>query len=396
MSAVIRYLDSLEEEKTLPGLEELRLENARLKGQLAAEINKTSASRIFLARANPLLLEMQETLHRFDSKEIDFETFRDLMTDVANILGKKYVGEIAILDEQLKKKFSPGREEIAAQMDSSEVDEAGLMESNASLEQLFAEENLHTQFGRQFVHNANVPMTSLMCWLELAASRSAVSPQKVRDEVAAGLGEILMEKTLFGGHMKEEPIEVCRFNPKAALIDVVKDYEKNRCEHEQKLSVQFYGVPDEVMCVPNVVISAVKNFLRNAIHLSSRDRNNPTHITVAVSWDKSDGLTVAVTDTGPGYDPAQQSQLFQFGSQLTNQNGGKKTGHGIGLSSVKNLANSVGGDCDSHSDGFGKGATFWIAVPAPLAAKPKPAMTSSYHFTGLGRDRHSRTYFPVF
>lgn len=80
-------------------------------------------------------------------------------------------------------------------------------------------------------------------------------------------------------------------------------------------------------------------------------------------------VTIAVTDTGAGIDPADLPRLFQPFTQLESAEGNpytrSRSGAGLGLSISRELAHLMGGDITVRST-VGEGSTFtvWLPVPA--------------------------------
>lgn len=80
----------------------------------------------------------------------------------------------------------------------------------------------------------------------------------------------------------------------------------------------------------------------------------------------------SVTDTGIGFNEQEYEQLFRPFSQVraSMAQGGKGTG--LGLSICKALAKAHDGEVDAHSSGRGKGATFWLRIPAVKSPTTSP------------------------
>ena len=84
-----------------------------------------------------------------------------------------------------------------------------------------------------------------------------------------------------------------------------------------------------------------------------------------------DGLSVAVTDHGPGLDPGELDQLFErFYRGRTARH--TSFGTGMGLSIARGLLAAAGGRVWAENVP-GAGARFTIVVPGPV--RPTPATT---------------------
>ncbi|WP_395651203.1 response regulator [Brevundimonas sp.] len=109
--------------------------------------------------------------------------------------------------------------------------------------------------------------------------------------------------------------------------------------------------------------------LRQALHhLIGNAVKFTDHGGVTVLADRIDGdILIAVTDTGPGFDPAAAPRLFDPFVQGDDSISRAHIGAGIGLTLVKRQADLMGGDVviDSRP---GEGATFTLRLPLPLAA----------------------------
>jgi signal transduction histidine kinase/CheY-like chemotaxis protein/2C-methyl-D-erythritol 2,4-cyclodiphosphate synthase len=81
-------------------------------------------------------------------------------------------------------------------------------------------------------------------------------------------------------------------------------------------------------------------------------------------------VTCAVRDSGIGLSEEAMSRLFQSFSQADSSTTRKYGGTGLGLAISKRLSELMGGRMWAHSEGPGKGSTFYVSIVAPVAELP--------------------------
>ncbi|CAN7560806.1 PAS domain S-box protein [Acidovorax sp. LjRoot74] len=123
---------------------------------------------------------------------------------------------------------------------------------------------------------------------------------------------------------------------------------------------------------PNLVGDALRlgqiliNFANNAIKFTESGE-----ISIAVRLLASAGqqvrLRFEVRDTGIGLTEEQMGRLFQSFQQADTSTTRRYGGTGLGLAICKSLAELMGGEVGVESR-FGKGSTFWVAVPLERGA----------------------------
>jgi signal transduction histidine kinase/CheY-like chemotaxis protein len=117
----------------------------------------------------------------------------------------------------------------------------------------------------------------------------------------------------------------------------------------------------------------VTNLLENAV------RFTPAGGRVTVALAERDGCAeLSVTDTGEGIGPDLLPHVFtrfrQGDGSTTRHHGGL----GLGLSIVQHLVRMHGGSVRAESEGAGRGATFYVTLPArPSGAMPVPSAHGS-------------------
>src|SRR5262249_42473019 len=86
--------------------------------------------------------------------------------------------------------------------------------------------------------------------------------------------------------------------------------------------------------------------------------------TVSVNAALTNGtVTIAVTDTGIGIPPEDQSLIFEEFRQSSTDHAGRREGTGLGLALTKKFVALHGGDIWVKSD-VGQGSTFTFTLPA--------------------------------
>jgi len=117
---------------------------------------------------------------------------------------------------------------------------------------------------------------------------------------------------------------------------------------------------------------AVANLLENAVRYARDGGGVGLH-----SGRERDWAWIAVSDDGPGIDPADQDRVFDRFFRVDKSRARSEGGSGLGLSIVRQIARSHGGDVQLRSTP-GEGATFVIWLPLTSAAQPSspPAAAS--------------------
>jgi signal transduction histidine kinase len=125
-----------------------------------------------------------------------------------------------------------------------------------------------------------------------------------------------------------------------------------------------------VACNPGVLTSLVANLARNAIKYIG---DGPVKRVEIRSLDRGALVRFEVEDTGPGLPPDIEHRVFDAyaRSRMTTQ-----PGIGLGLSTVKRLAEAHGGRVGVVSV-TGKGCTFWFELPKPMPTVPLSAQQRS-------------------
>ncbi|MFV0523655.1 MAG: sensor histidine kinase [Acidimicrobiales bacterium] len=144
----------------------------------------------------------------------------------------------------------------------------------------------------------------------------------------------------------------------ALAADVVA--EQDGVAAGRSVRVELGAPPDAPVSVTGdepAIRRAVTNLVANAVRLSPEGET----VTVTLTRDGSDAV-VAVTDRGPGIEPADQARVFERFWRGSDQG----PGLGLGLSIVRQVVERHGGRVELNSEP-GHGATFRLRFPMAVA-----------------------------
>ncbi len=118
---------------------------------------------------------------------------------------------------------------------------------------------------------------------------------------------------------------------------------------------------------PHRLRQMLSNLVNNAIKFTPQGEIRLL-ATELVDTGPSPLLEFSVTDTGIGIDPGRQDLLFKPFSQVDSSTSRQFGGSGLGLSIVRSLARSMGGDAGVVSES-GQGSRFWFRIRAEHVAE---------------------------
>ncbi len=121
--------------------------------------------------------------------------------------------------------------------------------------------------------------------------------------------------------------------------------------------------PVKMTADPGELEIVFNNLVSNAVKYN-RDGGS---VTVSLER-KDDTVRIQVTDTGIGLTPEESAKLFNEFVRIKNEDTFKILGSGLGLSTVRKLANLYGGEASVKSE-KGVGSTFTVTLrdAAPVA-----------------------------
>ncbi len=225
--------------------------------------------------------------------------------------------------------------------------------------------NEQEQFLALVSHQFKTPLASLQLSLEtmklrqLPPERSKALMDRMLSDLTrmeAMVGQILDSSRLSHGRMdlKREPVLLA-----PTVSRVVSQYlERAQTDHisiESELDPQL-----QVLADPMAVDAVVRNVLENALAaVAPVGGGKVTLIARAVNGE----IELAVRDSGIGFRPSDQEQLFRKFSRLNAGAGSSYYGTGLGLFIVQRLMQLSGGRVSASSEGLGRGAEFLLHWP---------------------------------
>lgn len=153
----------------------------------------------------------------------------------------------------------------------------------------------------------------------------------------------------------------------AAVVEAVLDLlqaESERSGLSLRKSLEYGGW---VLGDPDRIQQIVFNLLANAIKFTAPGGE------VRVALRAGELAEIVIEDTGVGIDPSFMPHVFEIFQQ--GEASPQRSGLGIGLALVKELAEMHGGSVRAESDGLGKGARFTVRLPTvapPATARCPP------------------------
>jgi signal transduction histidine kinase len=229
---------------------------------------------------------------------------------------------------------------------------------NTMADRLAEQEAIRREFVVNASHELRTPLTNLQGYLE--ALRDGVLPpdpatfDSLREEVdrltrlAASLDVLAGEE---GVREAPGPIDL------AAIVRTATDLVAPALARRSTELVVTVDDPLVVRGRPDELTQILGNLLQNAV------RYTPEGGRVEVRASRAaDGVTVQVSNTGPGIPPADLPRVWERFYRVEKSRDRARGGAGVGLAIVKQLVEEAGGRVGATSDA--DSTTFWFRLPA--------------------------------
>ena len=255
-------------------------------------------------------------------------------------------------------------QDVVRDITARKVAEVELQQARADAE---AASLVKSEFLANMSHELRTPLTAVLGFTRLIEAQPELSESTqlyTRRAASAGkallatVNDILDFSKLEAGQVEIRPVAA---SPGQLALEALDLFILQAEEKGLRLEVRgIETLPDRVMLDPERVRQVLLNFLGNAVKFTDQGS-----VSLDVAYDRpSQGLTLSVTDTGPGVSPELHDRLFQRFSQIDGSTTRNHGGTGLGLAICKGLVDAMGGQfgLESHA---GQGARFWVNIPAP-------------------------------
>lgn len=214
------------------------------------------------------------------------------------------------------------------------------------------------QFAGRIAHDIMSPLGTVAIALELA-KKTETGEERARLLDRGGAAVYRVKRMVTGlldfARAGATPDPNARADVAMVISDLAAELQPTAAAAGVELSMT--SPPDLfAACNPGVLTSMVANLTRNALKYMG---DGPVRRVDVRVLDRGDAVKVEVEDTGPGLAPDIEGRVFDSYARSSTAN---KPGVGLGLATVKRLAEGHGGSV-GVSSASGKGCTFWFELP---------------------------------
>ncbi len=214
------------------------------------------------------------------------------------------------------------------------------------------------KFAGTVAHDILSPLGAVGLSLELVG-RSGDEASRARS-VARGLAalgrvKLLVHDLLEFARAGAKPDPSAQSDVGGTLADLVEHLTAESTNACVELTYKA-DVTSAVVCNAGVLMSLVANLTRNALKYIG---DGPVRRIEIRALDRGDAVRVEVEDTGPGLPAGLEERVFE---PYVRGHGVTQAGIGLGLATVKRLAEAHRGTCGVRSVP-GEGCTFWFELP---------------------------------
>jgi PAS domain S-box-containing protein len=236
---------------------------------------------------------------------------------------------------------------------------------------------LKDEFLATLSHELRTPLNAILGYARMVKS-GIVSPDRMMKAVdtiernATSLTQIVEDvldvSRIIAGKMRlnVQPVQLPRI-----IRDSVEAFAPAAESKGLRIETILDAYPPAVSGDPERLQQVIWNLISNAVKFT--DRGGTIRV-VLESTDRE--LTLTVSDTGVGIEPAFLPHMFERFRQADGGTTRERGGLGLGLGIARQLVEMHGGTIHANSAGIGKGATFTVRLPSAAAAESEQRSSS--------------------
>ncbi len=304
-----------------------------------------------------------------DYREEDLEIARSVSANLGQAIAAAQAGART---EDLAAELQAGNEELRKQAIELEAQRRRVEEAN----------RLKSEFLSNMSHELRTPLNSVLALAQLMLARGTEkNPQQSAEylrvierngqQLLALINDVLDLAKIESGHSE---MSITDFEPgpvAESAVDTIRPLAQDK-----NLELALHVAPDvsRLRTDAGKLQQILVNLLSNAVKFTDRGR-----VQLEVRQVGTRRVRFAISDTGMGIAPADQTTIFEEFRQGDGSTTRRHRGTGLGLSISKKLAALLGGDLTVSSK-VGQGSTFTLELPvrsatAATSTPPEPDST---------------------